>query len=207
MESRKIFFHSHAVLLTDCVCTPTPFFNILWCSYRHVIVRHCSFTYEAGIMYWHLGPMGLVSSLSLRLCMCVCRYWDSQTGLEQFRVQTVSQSQAWQRAGRAGREASGVCLRLYTDQDYQQMPLHPQPEMLRAPLNGVLLNLCSMHITVCVWCNFIRRLLFPPSNVLLWKLTDVFRSIKVTRLGWFHTSFLFIIQPTRLSVCSHAESA
>ncbi|OON17782.1 helicase protein, partial [Opisthorchis viverrini] len=73
------------------------------------------------------------------------KFWDCTTGLETFRVQRISKSQAWQRAGRAGREAPGVCLRLYTDAEYKEMSLHIQPELLRAPLAGVLLNLISMN--------------------------------------------------------------
>ncbi|CAH8460145.1 unnamed protein product [Heterobilharzia americana] len=72
--------------------------------------------------------------------------WDPKTGFECFRVQWISKSQAWQRSGRAGREAAGVCLRLYTDSEYKNMPLQPRPQILRSPLNGVLLNLVSMNI-------------------------------------------------------------
>jgi hypothetical protein len=38
------------------------------------------------------------------------------TGLDVLKVQRISQSQAWQRTGRAGREAAGVCYRCYTKQ-------------------------------------------------------------------------------------------
>ncbi|CAH8827573.1 unnamed protein product [Trichobilharzia szidati] len=72
--------------------------------------------------------------------------WDPKTGFECFRVQWISKSQAWQRSGRAGREAPGVCLRLYTDSEYKNMPLQPRPQILRAPLSGVLLNLVSMNV-------------------------------------------------------------
>ncbi|CAH8463982.1 unnamed protein product [Schistosoma turkestanicum] len=72
--------------------------------------------------------------------------WDPKTGFECFRVQWISKGQAWQRSGRAGREAAGVCLRLYTDLEYKNMPLQPRPQILQAPLNGILLNLISMNI-------------------------------------------------------------
>ncbi|VDD79590.1 unnamed protein product [Mesocestoides corti] len=73
--------------------------------------------------------------------------WNSTTGLERLRVAWVSKSQAWQRAGRAGREAAGVCLRLYTDAEYErQMPLHPSSQLASAPLSGVLLNLLAMGV-------------------------------------------------------------
>ncbi|KAH9282721.1 putative ATP-dependent RNA helicase DHX33 [Echinococcus granulosus] len=73
--------------------------------------------------------------------------WDSTTGLQRLRVTWVSKSQAWQRAGRAGRNAPGVCLRLYTDAEYDhQMALHPSSQLASAPLSGVLLNLLAMGV-------------------------------------------------------------
>ncbi|KAH8849444.1 ATP-dependent RNA helicase DHX33 [Schistosoma japonicum] len=74
------------------------------------------------------------------------KHWDPKTGFESFRVQWISKGQAWQRSGRAGREDAGVCLRLYTDLEYKNMPLQPRPQILQAPLSGVLLNLVSMKI-------------------------------------------------------------
>ncbi|KAL7065517.1 hypothetical protein AAHC03_05738 [Spirometra sp. Aus1] len=75
-----------------------------------------------------------------------CPNWDPVTGLESLKIRRISKSQAWQRAGRAGREASGVCLRLYTDDEYTKMPLHPSSQLLSAPFAGVLLNLFSMGV-------------------------------------------------------------
>uniref|UniRef100_A0A0X3NQZ6 RNA helicase n=1 Tax=Schistocephalus solidus TaxID=70667 RepID=A0A0X3NQZ6_SCHSO len=75
-----------------------------------------------------------------------CPNWDPVTGLESLKIRRISKSQAWQRAGRAGREASGVCLRLYTDEEYSKMPLHPSSQLLSAPFAGVLLNLFSMGV-------------------------------------------------------------
>ncbi|VDL99935.1 unnamed protein product [Schistocephalus solidus] len=77
-----------------------------------------------------------------------CPNWDPVTGLESLKIRRISKSQAWQRAGRAGREASGVCLRLYTDEEYSKMPLHPSSQLLSAPFAGVLLNLFSMGVEV-----------------------------------------------------------
>ncbi|CAH8440094.1 unnamed protein product [Dicrocoelium dendriticum] len=91
------------------------------------------------------------------------RHWEVSTGLESFRVQRISKSQAWQRAGRAGREAAGVCLRLYTSEEYNQMSLHHHPEILRAPLAGVMLSLLSMGITSPLQFPWLSR----PSNASL----------------------------------------
>ena len=40
--------------------------------------------------------------------------FNPQTGLEILQVQRISQAQAWQRTGRAGREAPGTCYRMFT---------------------------------------------------------------------------------------------
>ena len=42
------------------------------------------------------------------------KIFNPQTGLEVLQVQRISQAQAWQRSGRAGREAPGTCYRMYT---------------------------------------------------------------------------------------------
>ncbi|VEL07313.1 unnamed protein product [Protopolystoma xenopodis] len=74
------------------------------------------------------------------------RQWDPVGGLESFTVERISKAQAWQRAGRAGRESAGVCLRLYTDAQYKSMSMYPQPELLRVDLASVLLNLAAIGI-------------------------------------------------------------
>lgn len=43
------------------------------------------------------------------------------SGLEVLAVQRVSKTQAWQRTGRAGREDSGICYRLYTEDEFESL--------------------------------------------------------------------------------------
>ena len=52
----------------------------------------------------------------------------------------VSQSSARQRAGRTGRQCPGVCVRLYTREFHDALPAHDVPEMLRLPLDRVVLQ-------------------------------------------------------------------
>jgi HrpA-like RNA helicase len=61
-------------------------------------------------------------------------------------VVSISQAQAIQRAGRAGRCADGKCYRLYTKQDYEQFDLQATPEILRTSLSEILLNLFAARI-------------------------------------------------------------
>ncbi|CAL8104551.1 unnamed protein product [Calicophoron daubneyi] len=64
-----------------------------------------------------------------------------------FDVTVTSQTQAEQRAGRAGRTAPGFCYRLYTEEYFKnEMPLDVKPEIQRASLAGVLLQLKAAGI-------------------------------------------------------------
>lgn len=58
-----------------------------------------------------------------------CVLLDS--GLEVLAVQRVSKAQAWQRAGRAGREDSGSCYRLYTEDEFDNLANTTVPEIQR----------------------------------------------------------------------------
>ena len=65
------------------------------------------------------------------------------TGLPALRVEPVSQASAAQRAGRAGRTQPGRCLRLYTRHDHDGRRAHDDPEILRADLAQVALDLAA----------------------------------------------------------------
>ncbi|MFM7657748.1 MAG: ATP-dependent RNA helicase HrpA, partial [Burkholderiaceae bacterium] len=66
--------------------------------------------------------------------------------VEQLQIEPVSQSAAKQRAGRCGRVAAGVCIRLYDEQDYLQRPAFTDPEILRSSLAAVILRMKSLRL-------------------------------------------------------------
>ncbi len=66
--------------------------------------------------------------------------------VEQLQVEAVAQSAANQRAGRCGRVAAGVCIRLYDEQDYLQRPKFTDPEILRSSLAAVILRMKSLRL-------------------------------------------------------------
>jgi ATP-dependent RNA helicase DHX33 len=68
------------------------------------------------------------------------------TGMDILRVQKIAKSQAWQRAGRAGRQASGFCYRTYTLQEFEKMPSVAVPEIQRCSLSSVVLQLLALGI-------------------------------------------------------------
>jgi ATP-dependent helicase HrpA len=67
--------------------------------------------------------------------------------VEQLQVEPIAQSAANQRAGRCGRVADGVCIRLYEEDDFAQRPKFSDPEILRSSLAAVILRMKSLHLT------------------------------------------------------------
>jgi ATP-dependent helicase HrpA len=66
--------------------------------------------------------------------------------VEQLQVEPIAQSAANQRAGRCGRVADGVCIRLYEEDDFKQRPKFTDPEILRSSLAAVILRMKSLHL-------------------------------------------------------------
>jgi ATP-dependent helicase HrpA len=60
--------------------------------------------------------------------------------VEMLRVEDISQAAAKQRAGRCGRVANGVCVRLYAEADFDKRPAFTDPELLRSSLASVILR-------------------------------------------------------------------
>ncbi len=61
-------------------------------------------------------------------------------------VRAISRSSADQRKGRCGRVENGICIRLFTEDDYLGRPLYTSPEILRANLAGVILRMLSLGL-------------------------------------------------------------
>ncbi len=66
--------------------------------------------------------------------------------VEQLRVENISQASAKQRAGRCGRVASGVCVRLYAEEEFNLRPAFTDPEVLRSSLANVILRMKSLGL-------------------------------------------------------------
>jgi ATP-dependent helicase HrpA len=67
--------------------------------------------------------------------------------VEQLQIEPIAQSAANQRAGRCGRVAAGVCIRLYDEQDFASRPKFTEPEILRSSLASVILRMKSLRLT------------------------------------------------------------
>ncbi len=66
--------------------------------------------------------------------------------VEQLHVEAISQAAANQRAGRCGRVASGICIRLYDEQDFSLRQPYTTPEILRSSLASVILKMKSLKL-------------------------------------------------------------
>ena len=72
--------------------------------------------------------------------------YSFRSKVEQLLVEPVSQAAANQRAGRCGRVAEGICIRLYDEKDFAGRPRFTDPEILRSSLAGVILRMKSLHL-------------------------------------------------------------
>jgi ATP-dependent helicase HrpA len=66
--------------------------------------------------------------------------------VEQLQVEAISQAAANQRAGRCGRVAAGICIRLYDEADFGKRPRFTDPEILRSSLASVILRMKSLGL-------------------------------------------------------------
>jgi ATP-dependent helicase HrpA len=83
--------------------------------------------------------------------------------VEQLQIEKISQAAARQRAGRCGRVAAGVCIRLYDELDFNARPPFTDPEILRSSLAGVILRMKSLRLTDVESFPFIEP---PPAKAI-----------------------------------------
>ena len=72
--------------------------------------------------------------------------YSARAKVEQLHVETISQAAARQRAGRCGRVAAGVCIRLYAEDDFAARPEFTDPEIIRSNLAAVILRMAALKL-------------------------------------------------------------
>jgi ATP-dependent helicase HrpA len=72
--------------------------------------------------------------------------FNRRTKVQRLPIEPVSQASADQRAGRCGREAPGICIRLYSEDDYNGRPPFTEPEILRTNLASVILQMSALRL-------------------------------------------------------------
>jgi ATP-dependent helicase HrpA len=63
-----------------------------------------------------------------------------------LQIEKISQASADQRAGRCGRLADGICVRLYGEDDYAGRQKYTEPEILRSSLAAVILRMGALSL-------------------------------------------------------------
>ncbi|KAK4453179.1 P-loop containing nucleoside triphosphate hydrolase protein, partial [Podospora aff. communis PSN243] len=125
------------------------------------------------------------------------RRYDPVSGVQSFEIGWISKASAKQRAGRAGRTGPGHCWRLYSsavyERDFQEFS---DPELLRMPIEGVVLQLKSMNLQHVVNFPFPtppdRQSLIKAEKLLTY-LSAISSSGQVTPIG--STMSIFPLSP------------
>jgi ATP-dependent helicase HrpA len=76
----------------------------------------------------------------------ISRY-SHRSKVQQLPIEAISQASANQRQGRCGRLAPGICIRLYSEEDFLNRPLYTEPAILRTNLAAVILQMLASGLT------------------------------------------------------------
>ncbi|KAI8226329.1 putative ATP-dependent RNA helicase [Colletotrichum sp. SAR 10_96] len=125
------------------------------------------------------------------------RQYDRLSGVQTYEIGWISKASASQRAGRAGRTGPGHCYRLYSSAVYERdLPEFTDPEILRMPVDGVVLQLKSMNLSNVVNFPFPTppdRMGLRKAEKLLTYLSAITPEGQVTRIG--STMSIFPLSP------------
>ncbi|XP_074518866.1 ATP-dependent RNA helicase DHX8-like [Halichoeres trimaculatus] len=98
--------------------------------------------------------------------------YNSKSGIDQLVVTPISQAQAKQRSGRAGRTGPGKCYRLYTERAYRdEMLVSNVPEIQRTNLASTVLSLKAMGINDLLAFDFMDA---PPMETLITAMEQLY---------------------------------
>ncbi|MDD4916065.1 MAG: ATP-dependent RNA helicase HrpA [Methylococcales bacterium] len=75
----------------------------------------------------------------------ISRY-SPKSKIQRLPIERISQASANQRSGRCGRVAEGICIRLYSREDYLARPAFTEPEILRTNLSSVILQMAALKL-------------------------------------------------------------
>lgn len=75
----------------------------------------------------------------------ISRY-SNKTRVQRLPIENISQASANQRKGRCGRLAPGVCIRLYSEEDFLARPAYTEPEIQRTSLSAVILQMAALGL-------------------------------------------------------------
>ena len=116
----------------------------------------------------------------------ISRY-SARSKVQRLPIEPISQASAAQRKGRCGRVAPGVCIRLYSEADFEKRPAFTEPEIQRTNLAGVILQMAALKLGDPEQFPFMD----PPSGRMLrdgyqtlWELGALDAEGELTDVGW-----------------------
>ncbi|MGQ5524005.1 ATP-dependent RNA helicase HrpA [Chitinimonas sp. PSY-7] len=112
--------------------------------------------------------------------------YSPRAKVEQLQIEKISQASARQRAGRCGRVAAGVCIRLYSEKDFNARPAFTDPEIIRSSLAAVILRMQALRLGKVEDFPFLEApsgRLIADGYALLHELGAVDEQGTLTRLG------------------------
>ena len=129
--------------------------------------------------------------------------------VEQLQIEKISQASANQRAGRCGRVASGICVRLYDEDDYLARAEFTDPEILRSSLAAVILRMKSLKIGEVENFPFLQapqQRMISDGYQLLAELGAVDDNNRMTSIGWRLAKFPIDPRIARMILAANDEN-
>jgi ATP-dependent helicase HrpA len=112
--------------------------------------------------------------------------YSPRAKVEQLQIEKISQAAAKQRAGRCGRVSNGICVRLYSEEDFNGRPEFTEPEILRSSLAAVILRMAALRLGDVTEFPFIEApssRLIADGYLLLQELGAVDDKRNITEIG------------------------
>ncbi len=128
--------------------------------------------------------------------------------VEQLQIENISRASANQRAGRCGRVAAGVCIRLYSEDDYRARPEFTDPEILRCSLAAAILRMKALKIGNVEDFPFLEApspRMIADGYQLLAELGAVNERNELTEIGWRLAKFPIDPRIARMVIAAQQE--
>ena len=106
---------------------------------------HCKVVLATNVAETSLTVPGIRYVIDSGLAR-IARY-SVRNKVQLLQIEKISQASANQRAGRCGRVSDGICVRLYSTDDYSARAIYSEPEILRSSLAAVILRMAALNLS------------------------------------------------------------
>ncbi|MFA5982777.1 MAG: ATP-dependent RNA helicase HrpA [Methylococcaceae bacterium] len=137
----------------------------------------------------------------------ISRY-SHRSKIQRLPIERISQSSANQRAGRCGRVAEGICIRLYSAEDYVARPQFTEPEIMRTNLSAVILQMATLNLGDIEDFPFIEppdEKMIRDGKTMLQEVNALDKSGKLTETGKQLAKFPTDPKLARMLIAAHEE--